>query len=46
MQIKLCESHNVKYINFGSGSQVKVLAPESLKKRIKGELENAIKCYI
>jgi len=28
------------------GSKVKVLAPESLKKRIKDELENAIKCYI
>ena len=28
------------------GSKVKVLAPESLKKRIKDELEKTIKCYI
>ena len=46
MQIKLCDSHNVKYINFGGGSQVKVLAPESLVKRIKDELEKTINLYL
>ncbi len=46
MQIKLCESHNVKNIFFLSrGSQVKVLAPEKLKKEIQDRLKETLKLY-
>ena len=45
MQIKLCDSHNVKHINFGSGSQVKVLVPERLKKEIQDRLKETLKLY-
>lgn len=42
----LCITPDLIHEIMSRGSQVKVLAPESLKKRIKDELEKTIKCYL
>ena len=42
----LCITPDLVHEIMSRGSQVKVLAPESLRKRMKDELEKAVKCYI